>query len=173
MKSSIAESSPPQPRWTHVALPVAEVERSVDWYTAFTPLVPVAVFEDDTGRTAWLSNEGQVTDPFVLVLVTFHDDRGTRHPLLAPFAHIGIEMPQRQHVDDIAEQARQAGCLRMEPADIPYPVGYVCMITDPDGNTLEFSHGQQVYTQIRHTKARPTQERWGTPAPFTSSAKAS
>ncbi|MFE9500620.1 VOC family protein [Streptomyces collinus] len=172
MTSPDAEIGPPSPRWTHVALPVAEVERSLAWYAEFTPLVPVALFEDGTGRTAWLSNEGQFTDPFVLVLVTFHSDRGTRHPLLAPFAHIGIEMPHRHQVDDIAARARRVGCLRMEPADIPYPVGYVCMITDPDGNTLEFSHGQQVYSQIRHNEARATKQRWDYPAPSPASIEA-
>lgn len=147
-------SGPDRPRWTHIALPVADVERSLSWYREFTPLVPVATFEDGTGRTVWLSNDGQVVDPFVLVLVTFHDDRGKRQAHLAPFAHIGIEVPRRADVDRVAELARAAGCLRMEPADIPYPVGYVCMISDPDGNNLEFSHGQHVFSLVRERGAR-------------------
>jgi hypothetical protein len=28
--------------------------------------------------------------------------------------------------------------------DLPDPIGYICMVKDPDGNTIEFSHGQQV-----------------------------
>jgi len=138
-----------------VALPVADVEQSLHWYLEFTPLVAVATFADGTGRTAWLSNDGQVVDPFVLVLVTFHNERGKRQPHLAPFAHIGIEVPERSDVDRIAERARDAGCLRMEPADIPYPVGYVCMITDPDGNNLEFSYGQHVFSMVREHAADP------------------
>ncbi|WP_204045406.1 VOC family protein [Acrocarpospora phusangensis] len=138
-----------RPRWTHVALPSYDVARSLAWYEEFTPLVKVAEFADDTGETVWLSNDGQVVDPFVLVLVTFHADRGKRQPQLAPFAHIGIEVPGREDVDRVAAKARDAGCLRMEPADIPFPVGYVCMITDPDGNNLEFSHGQQVFARVR------------------------
>jgi len=163
MGSPVPGTGPARPRWTHLALPVADVERSLAWYAEFTPLVPVALFEDGTGRTVWLSNEDQVTDPFVLVLVTFHAERGTAHPLLAPFAHLGMEVPERGQVDEIAERARRAGCLRMEPADIPYPVGYVCMINDPDGNTIEFSHGQQVYSQVRAGRARPTTQTWTTP----------
>src|SRR5437899_748995 len=102
-----------QPRWTHVALPVADVERSQAWYEDFTPLVAVALFEDDTGRTVWLSNEDQVVDPFVLVLVTFHAERGVGRPHLAPFAHLGIEVPERTDIDRIADKAREAGCLTM------------------------------------------------------------
>ena len=142
-------AGPPRPRWTHVALPAADVDVSLAWYTEFTPLVKVAEFADDTGRSLWLSNNGQVVDPFVLVLVTFHADLGERQPHLAPFAHLGIEVPRREDVDAIAAKAEAAGCLRMPPADIPFPVGYVCMITDPDGNNLEFSHQQQVYDRVR------------------------
>ena len=138
-----------RPRWTHVALPSVDVELSQAFYTEFTPLVHVASFADDTGRTVWLSNPDQVVDPFVLVLVTFHADKGKKQPQLAPFAHLGIEVPERADVDRIADKARAAGCLRMEPADIPYPVGYVCMITDPDGNSIEFSHQQHVFSKVR------------------------
>lgn len=156
-------TGPTRPRWTHVALPVADVERSQAWYEDFTPLVAVALFEDDTGRTVWLSNEEQVEDPFVLVLVTFHAERGVARPHLAPFAHLGIEVPERADVDRTAAKAREAGCLVMEPADIPYPVGYVCMIADPDGNRIEFSHDQQVYSRIRQGRARRTRQEWGAP----------
>ena len=58
-------------RWTHVALPVSDLDRSIDFYTALTPLVVVLRTEDDSGRGAWLSNDHQVASPFVLVLVEF------------------------------------------------------------------------------------------------------
>ena len=60
-----------QPRWTHVALPVSDLERSIEFYTKLTPLVVVARNEYDTGKGAWLSNEKQVEDPFVLVIAEF------------------------------------------------------------------------------------------------------
>ena len=31
-----------QPRWTHVAIPVSDLDRSIDFYTKLTPLVVVA-----------------------------------------------------------------------------------------------------------------------------------
>ena len=68
------------PRWTHVALPSLDIDKTVAWYKEFTPLVELAWFEDETGRTAWLSHEGQADPPFVLVLVMFHKDAGTAQP---------------------------------------------------------------------------------------------
>jgi lactoylglutathione lyase len=145
------------PRWTHVALPSLDIDKTVAWYKEYTPLVELAWFEDETGRTAWLSHEGQADPPFVLVLVMFHEDAGKAQPQLAPFAHIGIEVPTRAEVDEIAARADAAGCLAMPPQDIPYPVGYVCMIADPDGNRIEISHGQLVYQKAT--------ELWGAQEP--------
>ena len=112
-----------QPRWTHVALPVSDLDRAIEFYTTLTPLVVVARNEDDTGRGAWLSNEKQVEDPFVLVIAEFVPDMarnfgkepGKPHPTLAPFAHIG----------------------------------YICAAKDPDGNVIEFSWNQRVFSTIR------------------------
>lgn len=143
-----------QPRLTHVALPCADLDRTIDFYTSITPLVVVARHEDDGGRAAWLSNEGQVVDPFVLVLAELPSrEPGRPLPTLTPFAHLGIEVPHREDVDAVAERARALGCLHWEPQQLAPHVGYVCAVTDPDGNVVEFSHGQQVFATVR--------DRWG------------
>lgn len=141
------------PRWTHVAIPSSDLDASIAFYTGLTPLVVLAEFADDQGRSAWLSNEGQWETPFVLVLVAFDRDRGKKHPTMAPFAHIGIELPARADVDAVAERGRAAGCLHWEPQDVGGQVGYVCALTDPDGNVIEFSYGQAVFQTV--------QEKWG------------
>ncbi len=135
-------------RWTHIALPSSDIDRSVEWYTEFTPLVVVETFSDDDGRSAWLSNEGQVETPMILVLVMFYRDQGRAQPQLTPFGHIGIEVVSRDEIDEVAARARERGCLAMEPVELPAPVGYICMITDPDGNRIEMSHGQQVFEKV-------------------------
>jgi catechol 2,3-dioxygenase-like lactoylglutathione lyase family enzyme len=146
-----------QPRWTHVALPVSDLERSIDFYTKLTPLVVVARNEDENGRGAWLSNDKQVEDPFVLVIaeflpevaVRFDQEPGKPHRTLGPFAHIGIELPNRDDVDGMAERAREMGCLMWEPRDMAAHIGYICAVSDPDGNVIEFSHNQKVFSTIR------------------------
>jgi lactoylglutathione lyase len=145
------------PRLTHVALPCSDLDRSVDFYTSLTPLVVIARNEDESGRSVWLSNDKQAKDPFVIVLVEFRSQVAARYgqepgkptPTLTPFAHIGIEMPRRQDVDAVADKARAVGRLHWEPCDMAAHIGYICAVTDPDGNVIEFSHGQQVFSTVR------------------------
>lgn len=142
-------------RWTHIALPTGDLDKAIEFYTTLTPLVVVERFQDEAGQSAWLSNEGQVETPFVLVLVAFNKDRGQQLGLLRPFAHLGIEVPERADVDALAERARELGCLHWEPRDMPGPVGYICALKDPDGNVVEISHNQKVYETVRKL--------WGAP----------
>lgn len=136
-------------RWTHVALPCGNLDKSIDFYTSITPLVVVERFEDADGESVWLSNDKQVETPMVLVLVSFNKDKGGHLGLLTPFAHLGVEVAQRSDVDDIAERARGLGCLHWEPRYVNEQVGYVCALTDPDGNVVEISHDQQVFNSVQ------------------------
>ena len=140
-------------RWTHVALPTGNLDKSIEFYTSLTPLVLVERFQDDQGESCWLSNDKQVETPFVLVLVSFNKDKGGELGLLTPFAHIGVEVPSREDVDNIAAKAREMGCLHWEPQYVNPVVGYVCALKDPDGNVIEISHDQKVFDTIR--------EKWG------------
>jgi lactoylglutathione lyase len=136
------------PRWTHVALPVADLDRTIDWYERYTPLQLIDRRVDDLGQGAWLAHPEATAQPFVLVLVMFNDRRGTPQPQLAPFAHLGIELLAQADVDAVAARARADGCLAWEPQQLPPPVGYVCAATDPDGNVVEFSFDQGVAAKV-------------------------
>jgi lactoylglutathione lyase len=146
-----------EPRWTHVAVPVSDLERSIEFYTALTPLVVVAQHDDENGKGAWLSNDKQVETPFVLVLSQliptvaqqFDIEPGKPVRTLGPFAHIGIELPRKEDVDAMAERARAMGVLAWEPRQMPEHIGYICAARDPDGNVIEFSWNQKVYAKVR------------------------
>jgi lactoylglutathione lyase len=146
-----------RPRWTHVAIPVSDLDKAIEFYTSLTPLVVVARNEDENGRGAWLSNEEQVEDPFVLVIAEFLPDAARRfgrepgqpQATLAPFAHIGIELPTKDDVDQVAERARAMGVLVWEPQWMAPHIGYICSARDPDGNVIEFSFDQKVFSTIR------------------------
>ena len=71
------------------------------------------------------------------------------HPTLGPFNHIGIEVPDKQTVDDIAAKAKDAGCLILGPQQMPKRIGYICFVRDPEGNMVEFSYDQGVYEKAR------------------------
>jgi catechol 2,3-dioxygenase-like lactoylglutathione lyase family enzyme len=146
-------------RWTHVALPVSDIERSIAFYTRVSPLVVVARFQDEASgnKSAWLSNDGQADSPFVLVLAQFSAEDGKRYGLvgsepiatLTPFAHLGMELPAKEDVDAVAALGEEMGCLRTAPRLLGAHVGYICALTDPDGNVVEFSFAQQVYALVR------------------------
>lgn len=139
---------PPTMRWTHIALPATNLDRTIDWYTRFTPLEVLDRRSDDDGESAWMGHRDQADKPFVLVLVSFNRDQGGGpQPVMAPFAHIGMEVPSRAEVDAIAARGLAEGCLAWAPTDMPPPIGYICALTDPDGNMIEFSFDQGVYAK--------------------------
>jgi lactoylglutathione lyase len=144
-------------RWTHIALPCTDMDRTIEWYETYTPLELLDRREDTDGQGAWLGHPDQGDKPFVLVLVSFFrdQDKGPQ-PIMTPFAHIGIEMPSKEMVDEIAARGEQAGCLSWPPTQMPDPIGYICALTDPDGNVVEFSFDQGVYEKA--------QEVWGSVA---------
>jgi lactoylglutathione lyase len=154
----VSTSGPSSPRLTHVALPVHDLEASLDWYRRWTPLAVLHDRRDDEGRTAWIghpTDPNVASHPFVLVLIEKATQSDAPTPILAPLAHLGFEMPTRAAVDDVAREAREAGILHWDAADLGGPVGYVCAVLDPDGNVVEFSHDQGVYAAAQTSEAPP------------------
>ena len=128
-----------QTAFTHCALHVADVEASIAFYSDFCGLDVVHSHGDDpSGRTVWLAEEGRER-AFVLVLVSGGMGRMQES---ADMTHYGFAVAERADVDRIAARGREAGCLHWEPQELPYPVGYLCALRDPDGYIVEFSHGQ-------------------------------
>lgn len=118
---------------THVALPVSDLERSVGFYASYAAMQVVHRREG----VVWLSDR---TRPFVIVLV---ESRDAIEPL-RPVAHLGVACPSRDDVDALCSRARGEDVLIAGPFDYGPPVGYWAFLRDPDGHTLEVSHGQEV-----------------------------
>jgi lactoylglutathione lyase len=141
-----------EPRWTHIALRVRDMDATIAWYAEYTPLELIDRREDEMGYGAWLGMPGKTNNPFILVLAQFFPDKDpfADAPIatLAPFAHFGIELPMKEDVEAIAERAKRDGCLGMPPTMMPQPIGYITMIKDPDGNTIEFSWDQGVFSTL-------------------------
>jgi len=152
------ELRPESARWTHIALRVGDIDASIDWYERHTPLRLLDRRQDELGFGAWLGQPEPSVSPFVLVLAHFLPEtdpfKDAPKEVLAPFAHIGIELPAREAVDAAAALADGEGCLVMEARQMPDPVGYICMVRDPDGNMIEFSFDQGVYEKAREVWGR-------------------
>ena len=141
----------PKQTWTHIALYCKNIDDMIAWYEQFTHFSLLFKEEDPFGSGAWLGDKSQVEQPFVLVLQQFSEGNdpfapALHHPL-GPFAHIGIEVPTQDLVDEIAARAEEAGCLIMGPMRMPKRIGYICFLRDPEDNVVEFSFDQGVYTK--------------------------
>ena len=142
--------APPTSVLTHIALPVRDLEATLAFYRRYTTMEVIHEREDDeTGlRTAWLANQRDITDQgarFVIVLIhgklptKITGDIKEQYGFLKSISHLGISVESRAEVDRLAEMAREEGCLLLGPMYRNEVVGYICVVTDPDGNNLEFS----------------------------------
>jgi catechol 2,3-dioxygenase-like lactoylglutathione lyase family enzyme len=129
-----------KPVLTHLALGVSDLERTIDFYRRHAKLHVVHDRHDGHARVVWLSERAEDPD-FVLVL--FQVDA---EPPVAPstLQHLGFAVESRAEVDAAAEAARQEGVLSVPPTYAGPVVGYFCIVRDPDGNQVEFSHGQPI-----------------------------
>jgi catechol 2,3-dioxygenase-like lactoylglutathione lyase family enzyme len=112
---------------------VRDLDASIDFYARYARMQVVHRREG----VVWLSDR---TRPFVIVLMGGAD---VSNPL-RPAAHLGVACESRAEVDRLCALARGEHCLVGGPEDYGPPVGYWAFLRDPDGHTLEISHGQDV-----------------------------
>lgn len=130
---------------THLALVVADADRSIDFYARYARMKVVHDRQEHGGsRVVWLSD---LTRPFVLVLI-----QGNVEARLGGFCHLGVGCESREEVDRLSAAGRQDGCLAHGPIDAGYPVGYYAFLRDPDGHNLEISFGQEVGLAVARGK---------------------
>jgi catechol 2,3-dioxygenase-like lactoylglutathione lyase family enzyme len=132
---------------THIALPVSDLEKSLDFYAKYADMQVVHSRESENSgtRVAWISDR---TRPFVIVLIEMGE---VKYPL-RPAAHLGVGCASREEVDRLVAEARGEGRPVFGPTDSPYPVGYWALISDPDDHTLEISYGQEVALTLREAR---------------------
>ena len=128
-----------------------DLEATLRFYEKYTTLANIHErFDEETGlRTAWLANERDRTlegsARFVVVLICgklptkITGDIKEAYGFLTSISHLGISLDSRDEVDRIAAMAKDDGCLLLGPMYRNPVVGYICVVTDPDGNNLEFS----------------------------------
>ena len=125
---------------THVAFGVRDLDRTIAFYRKHVGLHVVHERQDDVSRVAWLAEREQ--DPtFVLVFI---EGPGDGSPSPSALQHLGFALGSREEVNAAAEAARAEGILTLEPMYAGPIVGYFCIVEDPDGVQVEFSHGQPI-----------------------------
>jgi lactoylglutathione lyase len=123
---------------THLALRCRDTLATARFYAEVCGMSIVHEREGDSQPVVWVSAKPLGLD-FVLVLMAGGD--GGPAPRMD---HLGFTVQSRSHVDRIAQAARELGLLQVGPADLGPPVGYFVVVSDPDGNGVEFSVGQQI-----------------------------
>lgn len=124
--------------FTHVALPVTNLDATIDFYRKYARMEVVHRRQEEDGmEVAWITDQ---TRPFVIVLL----EKETVESPLSPPTHLGVACETREEVDRRCNQARAEGCLSNGPEDAGEPIGYWAFLTSPDGHILELSYGQEV-----------------------------
>ena len=127
------------PTLTHVAFGVRDLDRTIAFYRKHVRLHVVHEREEHGSRVVWL---GERTEDPAFVLVFFQVTAETSGT--SPLQHLGFALASRDEVNAAAEEARRDGILVIEPVYAGPIVGYFCIIRDPDGIQVEFSHGQPI-----------------------------
>ena len=126
------------PHITHIALHVRDMDECVAFYADFCGMATVHQRGSGDRRVVWLAEPGRERE-FIFVVIPGGERQ--KQPT-NDYTHFGFALESRAAVDAIAERARAANRLAWPPSELPYPVGYFCGVTDPDGNVVEFSYGQ-------------------------------
>jgi catechol 2,3-dioxygenase-like lactoylglutathione lyase family enzyme len=123
-----------------VAIHARDLDTSIEFYRQYAGLHVVRDRCDNSVRVVWLSEEPE--DPSFVIVIIGTPPKPGRLPALTE--HLGYDLPSQEAVDEIAARAKKAGILAHGPVDLGRIVGYLCIVRDPDGNAIEFSHGQPI-----------------------------
>lgn len=128
------------PKFTHIALLVSDVDQIADFYLKYCDLKVIQRRVDPkTGfRNIWLGKD------LSFVIVAFESEKKPMQSLVKPLSHFGFSLDSKEEVDKIANLAKEEGKLNYGPTFIDQTVGYICEVLDPEGNSVEFSYGQQL-----------------------------
>jgi len=119
------------------------MDATIDFYQRYVGLHVVHDRSDDGVRVVWLSEKTE-NPTFVLVAIGEPRDSGGQDSAPTLLNHLGYDLPSREAVDAIAARGEEDGILVHGPVDAGPVVGYLCMLHDPDGSIVEFSHGQPI-----------------------------
>lgn len=133
------------PRLTHIALHVDAIEECVQFYRRYCEL-EVADDQVRGGRRVVLMSEPGRSENFVLQLMAGGKDKAATPD---EDQHIGFAVDSREEVDRLAQMATNDGILLWETFEGPFPMGYLCAVKDPNGNTVEISCGHLLQSEIK------------------------
>jgi catechol 2,3-dioxygenase-like lactoylglutathione lyase family enzyme len=124
-------------RLTHIALHVDAMDACIEFYQRYCDL---EITNDQVrgGRRVVLMAEPGRGANFVLQLLAGGADKAATPE---DDRHLGFAVDSRKEVDRLAAMAAEDGILLFDIFEAAFPLGYLCGIKDPNGNTVEISCG--------------------------------
>jgi catechol 2,3-dioxygenase-like lactoylglutathione lyase family enzyme len=132
-------------RLTHIAFHVGAMDACIEFYQRYCNL---EITNDQVrgGRRVVLMAEPGRGASFVLQLLAGGTDKDSTPE---EDQHLGFAVDSREKVDRLAAMAADEGILLFETFEAPFPVGYICGVKDPNGNTVEISYGHLLESEVR------------------------
>jgi len=121
---------------SHIGIPVTDLAKSIAFYEKWAGM-KVQERPNDSIKGARLA---QKAGDFTLSLLELPVQQALPMPGVM---HLGLDCASKAQVDKIAADAKKAGILITGPVDSGTDLGYQTYISDPDGNSIEFSFGQK------------------------------
>jgi lactoylglutathione lyase len=128
------------PDWHHLLLKVKDVDVSLRFYSEYLGMAAILDQRDADGkRWVWMRF---LENPHAPLFVLEEDDefKKSNSPSLASFQRMAFRMPDLEPVEEVSEKAKKENCLVEAAHYGGHLRGYLCVITDPDGNLLEFCY---------------------------------
>jgi lactoylglutathione lyase len=127
------------PEWHHVQFKVKDADNSIRFYSDYLGMGAVLDQRDSDGnRCVWLRF---AENPYAPMFVLMEDTRLKTTPgAVTSLQVFSFRLPDLKPVEEISAKAKLDNCL-VEPAKYGgHLKGYFCLVSDPDGNQLEFSY---------------------------------
>ncbi len=127
------------PEWHHVLFKVKDADLSIHFYSEYLGMGAVFDQRDGDGtRWVWMRFSENPYAP----LFVFAEDPHPKATAGGVAAHplFSFRLADLKPVEEISAKAKKDNCL-VEPASYGGHIkGYFCVVSDPDGNLLEFSY---------------------------------
>jgi lactoylglutathione lyase len=128
------------PEWHHVLFKVQDADNSIRFYSEYLGMGAVKDQRDSDGnRWVWLRFAENPYAPMFVLMEDAHVKKATA-PAPASLQSFCFRLPDLKPVEEISAKAKNDNCL-VEPAIYGgHMRGYFCVVSDPDGNLMEFSY---------------------------------
>ena len=127
------------PEWHHVLFKVKDADLSIRFYSDFLGMGAVLDQRDGDGmRWVYMRFPENPSAPMFVFTEEPHLKSGPAAP--AQVHRFCFRLGDLKPVEEISAKAQKENCL-VEPAGYGgHMTGYFCLVSDPDGNLMEFSY---------------------------------